>query len=79
MGVEHLGIPGRLPLPGEEGAAGLLQAEVDLRRISDEVLMVAESEAPGMVGRLLLEIVADIRAVADRAAEYAAECEGVAR
>ena len=26
MGVEHLGIPGRLPLPGEEGAAALYAA-----------------------------------------------------
>lgn len=44
MGVEHLGIPGRLPLPGEEASAALYDAADMLQAVAEQLLETLDLE-----------------------------------
>lgn len=44
MGIEHLGMPGRLPLPGEEASAALYDAADMLQAVAEQLLEALDAE-----------------------------------
>lgn len=67
MGVEHLGIPGRLPLPGEEGAAALYDAAHALVEVAAALREAATLEE-GAAARMVSACAASVDRVAASAA-----------